>query len=525
MEKNTLSEDYSSIAQTPHLLQEFLESYELLEKMAEIAQIGAWKVEVATNRSIWTKQLFAIYELDSTTPLQFEEIIQLELPSYRPIHRQCVRNLMEQGKTFDIEVETLTVKGNHRWLRIIGKGLFDAEGKITHRIGITQDITGKKKLEQNALENLRRYQTLFEGISDAVLLTDDETGRISEVNTRALHLYEFSREELLGKEFLSLCADSESPLQLQKDRQSYVPLQWHRKKNGARFPVELTSNCLQLQGTCTHIVVARDITARIEAEQKIRSLLQEKDLLLKEVHHRIKNHMQTVTSLLQLQANASEDPYVIETLEEANNKLKSLGILYDKLYRTHQIQHLSLKEYLPSLVKELIHTFPRKVLLSLEIDVEDILLPVNQLSYVGILVNELVTNALKYAFLGRTEGRIRVSAKQVDPILPKNLSEHTDEVHYKNKAHHINEDHYQNEAHYQANGNLPERAASEDWVTLIVEDDGIGIPETVDLKDPSSFGLQLIQALVQQLGGSLQIYRQNGTKFEVLFRKLPVTGS
>ncbi|MCX7786985.1 MAG: PAS domain S-box protein, partial [Spirochaetes bacterium] len=316
------------------LYQDLLESNDLLEKMGEIGKIGAWKVNIKTNKTSWTKQLYTIYELDTSIPLSLDQIIELELPSYRPVHRQAVMDLMERGIPFDLEVETLTTKGNHRWLRIIGKGLYDPDGTITHRIGITQDITVRKQLEQKALENLRKYQTLFEGISDAVLLIEDETGRISDVNSYALTLYGYTYTEILGKPFADLCVEPEIHLKHLKERKKFVPLQWHTKKNGTIFPVELTLNCLSLNGIQTHIVVARDITDRINAEQKIRSLLQEKELLLKEVHHRIKNHMQTVTSLLQLQAKASEDPYVIEMLEEANNKLKSLGILYDKLYRT-----------------------------------------------------------------------------------------------------------------------------------------------------------------------------------------------
>ncbi len=347
------------------LFQDLLESHDLLEKMGEIAKIGAWKVDLRTNKASWTKQLYNIYELDSSTPLTLEEILQFELPQYRSVHRKVVQELMERGTPFDLEIETLTAKGNHRWLRIIGKGLYDPEGKITHRIGITQDITTRK-----------------------------------------------------------------------------------------------------------------------EIEQKILSLLKEKEILLKEVHHRVKNHMQTVTSLLQLQANASEDPYIIQTLEEANNKLKSLGILYDKLYRTHQIRQLSLREYLPTLVREIIDSFPKKILLTLEEDIQDIVLQVNQLSSVGIIVNELITNSLKYAFTGRTEGRIRVSAQEYEP--------EGENAWGKPKT----------------------------FVSLIVEDDGIGIPESIDLTQISSFGLQLIEALTHQLGGSLRITRQKGTKFELVFPKL-----
>ncbi len=469
-----------------------------------MARIGAWNVDTKTTTHTWTKELFVIYEMDSFVPLQLEKILALELPSYRHLHLNAIRELVEKGIPFDIEVETLTLRGNHRWLRIIGRGLFDSEGRITHRIGITQDITDRKRLEQEACENLRKYKTLFEEISDAVLLIDEETAQIEDTNSGSLKLYGYARDELLGKEFPTLGTDPEFSLQILRSRHTFVPLQWHKKKDGTLFPVELTLNCIRIQGAWKHILVARDITPRIEAEQKIHSLLREKELLLREVHHRIKNHMQTVESLLTLQAQASEDPYVIDTLEEAKSRLRSLGILYDRLYRTQQIQHLSLKQYLPRLVRELMDSFPRKVPISLEIDVEDIVLPVKQLTYLGIIVNELVTNALKYAFIGKSEGRIRVSAHEIKDggQTERNEKGHTQKgVEQDRSLHHGQK-----------------QIGS---VSLIVEDDGIGIPESLHLQDPSSFGLQLIRILVDQLGGSLRVSHQKGTRFEIEFQKHP----
>ena len=219
---------------------ELLENYDLLETMAEIGKIGAWKVDIESNAALWTRELFSIMEMDSPRPLALEEILDFELPSYRPIHQKAMDDLMERGIPFDIEVESLTCKGNHRWLRIIGKGMYDTEGKLTHRIGITQDITERKLLEQKAIEELKKYQTLFETIRDAILVIEEESGSILDVNHGAETLYGYPKEALCSMQCTDLCTEPETFHSALRKRTAFIPLQWQKKKDGSVFPGELT---------------------------------------------------------------------------------------------------------------------------------------------------------------------------------------------------------------------------------------------------------------------------------------------
>lgn len=220
--------------------------------------------------------------------------------------------------------------------------------------------------------------------------------------------------------------------------------------------------------------VFAEITAnaikRKQAEERIKSLLEEKELLLHEVHHRIKNNMSTMISLLSLQSKATKNAEAGEALKDAMGRLESMNTLYDKLFRAEDLREMSLREYLPALVREIVAMFPNCDGVDVETRIDDIRLGVKRLSLLGIIVNELVTNAMKYAFAGRERGEILVSAQTK-----------------KNR------------------------------VVLKIEDDGVGMPQAVDLENSSGFGLGLVRILAKQLDASIAIERRKGASFVIEF--------
>jgi two-component sensor histidine kinase len=213
-----------------------------------------------------------------------------------------------------------------------------------------------------------------------------------------------------------------------------------------------------------------DITMRKQNEERIKSLLDEKELLLKETHHRIKNNMNVVYSLLQLQANRVDDESGKGVLDDAAGRVQSMAVLYDKLYRS-DIQHeLSIKDFLPSLVEEIIAVNTAPVSVKTDIRIDDIVVSAKILSSLGILLNELITNSMKYAFKNSSGGMIRITAERKD-----------------------------NE------------------ITITYCDNGIGLPETVSLETSTGFGMQLISMLVSQIKGTIEITRDHGTGFVIRF--------
>jgi len=243
------------------------------------------------------------------------------------------------------------------------------------------------------------------------------------------------------------------------------------RSDGTSFPSEYWSYPQLIDGRIVGSVVTfLDITERKLSEEKIKSLLAEKELILKEVHHRIKNNMNTIKSLLFLQADTLTDPSAVSALHDAENRVESMMVLYDKLYRSIDYHEISIKEYLPVLIDEIIDNFPNKGIVTIEKKIDDFTLDADTLFHLGIIVNELLTNMMKYAFAGMECGLITVSAGVKD-----------------NRA------------------------------VFIIQDNGVGIPESVSFEKTTGFGLDLVKMLTDQIGGSIIIERGSGTRFVLEF--------
>ena len=216
--------------------------------------------------------------------------------------------------------------------------------------------------------------------------------------------------------------------------------------------------------------LSADITDRKRAEEKLQNLLQEKELILKEVHHRIKNNMGAVMGMLMIQQAKIKDDISKQILIDSANRIKTMEVLYNKLYLSDNKAALSIKSYLPSLVNEIIKLFRIMKPVRTEIQLEDIILDPRVLSSLGIIINELLTNAIKHAFPGRDDGVIVITA-----------------------------------------------SGNEGLVILVFQDNGIGMPDAAAHEAQSGFGLLLINSLVQQIKGTLTVERNMGTRFIIKF--------
>ncbi len=218
------------------------------------------------------------------------------------------------------------------------------------------------------------------------------------------------------------------------------------------------SNPIRLCGTHA------DINDQVNAELKIRRLLAEKELILKEVHHRIKNNMATMSSLLSLHADNLKDSDAAAALKSARMRMKSMEHLYNQLFESADFSTLSIQSYLPSLIDEIVANFPECCAVRVDKHIGDFPLDAKRMQVLGIIINELITNIMKYAFKGKTGGRITVMA-----------------------------------------------TTSERTVSISLADDGNGMPASVDFDNSTGFGLQLVKALTKQLEGTIRIERGNGT--------------
>lgn len=230
-------------------------------------------------------------------------------------------------------------------------------------------------------------------------------------------------------------------------------------------------------------------------EEKIRKMLAEKELLLKEVHHRVKNNMMVIASLLQIQAQRVSDQKTITVLQESQNRIRAMMAIYEKLYQTTDLSHIDLKGYFTELTRSLFAAYnvrPEKI--ELEIAISDIVLDIDRTIPCGLIINELVSNTLKYAFPGDRKGRIKIEFSEIkvggrgtSPFRDKSRCAPTTEQ-----------------------DQVP-------MYTLTVANDGVPLPAGFDITKNTGFGLQLVNMLAGQLGGKLQVYSREWMEFQVTF--------
>lgn len=235
----------------------------------------------------------------------------------------------------------------------------------------------------------------------------------------------------------------------------------------------------------------QDLEGRVEQRtQELIASLDEKEVLLKELHHRVKNNLQMIQSLLNLQARSLEDPRILEVLTESQKRIRAMALVHEKLYQSDSLAKIRFAEYVRSLTRDLLQSYVGNLsTIQVSIQVADVELPVDTAIPCGLIINELFSNAIKYAFPGN-----RFSLPEAAPtsaITVQFRSEPTTN---------------------------PAESAPEHYV-LIVSDNGIGIPASVDIQTTRSLGLRLVHALTRQLRGTLNLDRHHGTQFTITFAK------
>jgi two-component sensor histidine kinase len=261
-----------------------------------------------------------------------------------------------------------------------------------------------------------------------------------------------------------------------------------RRKNGEIRWVRETFNQIsgdkeKFQGS------VHDITQRKKIEETMRK---QEEARIKEIHHRIKNNLQVISSLLDLQAEKFDDKNVLEAFKESQNHVASMALIHEELYESKDMVTLDFANYIQRLATDLLNSYTAKDQINLKLNLEQIYLGMDTAIPLGIVVNEMVSNSLKYVFKPGQKAEIIIS-------LYKN--ENCDGVH-------------ENSADSQEN-----RSTNENYFqyTLIVADNGPGIPKEIDIENTDSLGLQIITVLVDQIEGHLELKRDAGTEFRISF--------
>jgi len=349
-------------------------------------------------------------------------------------------------------------------------------------LGTVVDITVRKKMEEAIRISEERYRLLAENALDGIYIISN-TG-FEYANPAFTNFVGYEREELLSKKFnfLNIVHPSDKNLIIKrlnarKNGEKVFPTITFRvlTKNEQIKDVELNSVCLPGEGLRI-LGIIRDITLRKHTEAKLKKSLAEKEVLLKEVNHRVKNNLQRILSLLRLQSKNIKDENVIKILQDSQHRVLSMALIHDQIYQAENISEINLSEYIRSLVKKLYKTYNAYLLeIVLELKLNSVTLDVDKALTCGLVINELVSNAFKHAFPQD------FSAKKKLDIGLKSM------------------------------GNSD--------IQITVFDNGVGLQKGIDLNKIKTLGLDLVVTLVEkQLQGKVTVKRDGGTKFTIKFK-------
>ena len=349
---------------------------------------------------------------------------------------------------------------------------------------LEREETRRNRAEKALQESEERLRGIYEAVNAAIFVVDPIAGHIVDANPGAYTLLGYTQQELIGMPCTTLHPDDlEYLLVVVTKTLATGPVRTDkltcRTKDGHRIPVELSLSRLNLAGRTLVISVVCDISKCKQKEETIQASLTEKEVLLKEVHHRVKNNMQIVSSLLSLQSNHVEDEKIREMLSDSQDRINAMALIHEKLCESTDFESIDLRLYIDDLVNKLLlshQSVHRRIPVTM--DVDDISLGMDAAIPCGLLINELLLNALKHAFPGEEKGEITIAA----------------------------------------------HAIGANSVELVVSDTGVGMPSEVHDQLTQGLGLQLVSILGEdQLRGTVEIKRRHGTEVKITFDPKTIT--
>lgn len=461
-----------------------------LNEAQHVAHIGNWELDLVNNVLIWSDEIYRIFEID---PKHFGASYEAFLAAIHPQDRETVNSAytaaLKNKIPYDIDHRLWFADGRIKHVHEHCKTYYDEGGKPLRSVGIVQDITERKQAE----ETIQKHYFTLRGIidnTDALIFSLDGQYRYTSFNRSHADVMRaiYGAEIEIGRsllDYMSVAEDRDKARcnldkALAGESLTEESYSGEELRNRLYFQVShspIKSETSEIIGVA---VFSHDITERRAAEERLRTSLKEKEVLLRELYHRTKNNMQVICSMLELYSMDFDDETVKNVFSELNNKIRTMALVHQKLYKSQNLSCIGMKEYIRELVELLMKSYrasPQRI--TPEYDLDDIFFAIDLAIPCGLLVNELISNALKHAFPGSRQGRITVRLKKKEG----------------------------------------------EYVELQIADDGIGAPQGFDFASGGKMGLQTVFALGgHQLQGKIEFESSGGVTCRVIFKNKPFEG-
>jgi len=400
-------------------------------------------------------------------------------PIYHEDYARIAAAVPKQARgEYDEEYRIVRSDRSVRWIRETAFPVRDTSGQVSRIVGIAQDITRQKEAE----ESLRATSVLLSSLIDnlhAGIVVEDQSRKIIHLNPAFCKMFDVTApvESLLGTDSKLVFREqqvwakrSDEVIRAgQECRAEEMVSESGRVFLRDYFPLSVDGDWHY------HLWRYEDITDRKRNEERIRASLKEKEVLLKEIHHRVKNNLQVISSLLNLQANQIRDRETAQVFRDSQSRVKAMSLVHERLYQSSDLARIDFAGYVEDVTRHLLRSYqsgPRGV--RLKVDVDPVSFNIDTAIPCALIINELVSNSLKYAFPNGKDGEINIRLNQTE---------------------------------------------TED-LNLCISDNGIGFPANVSWEKTDSLGLQLVRSLTDQLNGSIKCQLDRGAQFDIRFRPL-----
>ncbi len=402
-------------------------------------------------------------------------------PDDRSRVTSCMQNAITKYITQSVQYRCMKADGSYVWLDTKGTPIFD-EGLISGFVCNSSDITQQKNAENALRDSEEKYRTLIESAKDPISMYD-ENGIFLMANRAGAHSMGKEPADLLGRSLRDFF-----PPEIAKKQIELIREVFHTEKG---LEIEMSvpysegdkwfSTSLQpIYGHDNQVnrvqVISRDITEIKETQIKLEQALNDKDMLMKEIYHRVKNNLMVISSLLNLQSRYIKDEEAKGIFKESQERARSMALIHERLYRSTDLKRIDFGDYIRALATDLFRTYVAdSSRIKLELEVEDVMIDIDTAIPLGLIINELLSNSLKHAFPNAKSGKVKVEFKEID-----------------------------------------------DLCVLKVSDNGVGFPPNIEPGQTDSLGLQLVTSLTQQIKGELELKKSPGTTFRISFKEKKV---